>query len=146
MRGLNWKPGVIFSPNFSWSVSARTENCYVNFLRKQLSFSQNQPMKFEILTLLAWFNQIGTFFPGLNFKPGVSLPPTFHGLSVSEQVTAMSSICSRNLSFSQNQPMKFGILTLFAWFNEIGTNFPMLNWKPGVSFHTNFSWAFSITA
>ena len=91
------------------------------------SFSQNQPMKFEILTLLARFNQIVTIFPELNFKPGVSLPPTFHGPSVSEQKTAISFFCSRNLSFSQNQPMTFDILTLFAWFNQIGTNFPRLS-------------------
>ena len=62
--------------------------------------------------------------------------------TVSEQETAMSIFCSSNLSFSQNQPMKFEILTFLAWFNQIGANFPGLNWKPGISFTPNFLWAF----
>ena len=71
-------------------------------------------------------------------------PKTFHGTSLSEQETAMSIFCSRNLFFSQNQLMKFEILTLLTWLNQIGTIFPGLNWKSGVSFPPNFPWHFSV--
>ena len=117
----------VFLQTFHGPSVSEQDTAMSIFCLGNLSFNQNQLMKFAILTLLARFNPIGTIFRGLNFKPGVSLSQIFHGSSVSEQKTAVSFFCSRNLSFSQNQPMKFEILTLFTWFNQIGTNFPGLN-------------------
>ena len=102
---LNWKPRCRFCWNFSYP----------------LSFTQNKPIKFQILTFsltqrkftnLFLFNyfwgQGGGSWIGNHYS---HCAETFHSNSVSGSLIAVSVFCPSNLSFIQSKPINFEILT-----------------------------------
>ena len=68
---------------------------------------------------------------------------TFHSPSLSGEETAVSILCSGNLSFRENEPMKFEIL-IFSPARRKFTQFFMLYWKPGFRFCWNFPQLFTV--
>ena len=105
------------------------KNCKISLSRRE-----GQNLKFHRFVL---FKKIQFWEDWIGNQEAV-FSQTFHAPSVSEHKTAMPISFSSNLFFSQNQPMKFEILTLLARFNQIGTIFSGLNWKQESVFPQTF--------
>ena len=117
----------------------------VNFLPHPFIFETKPTDEIWKFALLAYSKKFHPFFGGLNWKPEVSFPPNF---SWSFSVTSLNSYHSfwlNQCTFSTKKPIKFEILNLLAHFNKIGRSFRGRNWKPSVSFSSNFRWPFSVT-
>ena len=108
-----------------------------------LSFSQNQPMKFEILTILAsvqsnWHNFSWTELENKSqFSPKLFMPLQCHNMKPPATVFGRTIV-----PFRQNNPIKFEIFTSWHAGTKLGEFFSGLNWKSGVSFTPNLLWAF----
>ena len=143
--GTEFETKSQFSPKLSMALHCQSRRLLCQFFAQETYFlAKTNLWNLKFWPFLPGWIKLAQFFLGWIGNQELIFPQTFHGTSVSEQETAISIYWSSNLCFSQNQPRKFEILTLLAWFNQIGTAFPGLNCKPGVSFPQNFPWHFSV--
>ena len=144
--GTEFETKSQFSPKLSMALHCQSRRLLCQFFAQETYFlAKTNLWNLKFWPFLPGWIKLAQFFLGWIGNQELVFPQTFHGTSVSEQETAISIYCSSNLCFSQNQPRKFEILTLLTRFNQIGTAFPGLNCKPGVSFPQNFSWPFNVT-
>ena len=135
----------VFPQTFHGPSVSQGETCTTVFGWTNVPFTQNNPIKFEILTFwLTWTKLAQSFLGWIGNQKSVFLQ-TFHGPSVSQYETCTTIFGWANVPYRQNEPMIFEILTHLVCFNEIGTFISGLNWKPSVNFPPIFSWPFSVT-
>ena len=107
---LKWEPGFRFWWNFPQLSTVRTGNCCVIFLLSQFIFYTKPTNEIWNFDLLTCSKKIHPNFLCWIGNQGLDFGETLHSFLLSRKETVASIFCSGNLSFRENQPIKFEIL------------------------------------